>query len=81
MGNCTDVAVESCTDMAIENCKVLAFPQGSMGRERPSERVLRKCELSNAAMPDPGSNKGGSLPSTSDFLDRHGEAGNMAVTD
>ena len=41
--------------------------QGLMGRERPSQGVLRKCELRNATVPDPGSKKGGSLPSTSDF--------------
>ena len=29
--------------------------------------MLRKCELRNAPVPDPGSKKGGSLPSTSDF--------------
>ena len=48
-----------------------AFPQGSLGRERPSQGVLRKCDLRNAAVPDSGSKKGGSLPSTSDLPDRH----------
>ena len=33
--------------------------QGLMGRERPSQGVLRKCELCNAAVPDPGSEKEG----------------------
>ena len=42
-----------------------------MRRERPSQGVLRKCELRNTTVPDPGSKKGGSLPSTSDFPDRH----------
>ena len=46
-----------------------------MGRERPSQEVLRKCELRNAAVPDPGSEKGGSLPSTSDLPDRHRRPG------
>ena len=36
-----------------------AFPQGSMGRERPPQGVLRKCELRNSPVPDPGTKKGG----------------------
>ena len=63
-----------------------------MGRERPSQGVLRKCELRNAAVPDPGTKKGGSLPSTSDFpvlappfvdlgvtTSRNGRSGNSPV--
>ena len=38
------------------------------------------CENSACQDADPGGKKGGSLPSTSDFPDRHGGAGNMAVT-
>ena len=51
-----------------------------MGRERPSQAVPRKCKLRDTAAPDPGSEKGGSLPSTSDFPDRHGGPANVAVT-
>ena len=57
-----------------------AFPQGSMGRERPSQGVLRKCDLRNTAVPDPGTEKGGSLPSTSDFPVRAPAFGDLVVT-
>ena len=50
-----------------------------MGRERPSQGVLRKCKLRRTPAPDSGTEKGGSLPSTSEFLDRRGGAGNMTV--
>ena len=33
---------------------VRAFPQGYLGRERPSQGVLRKCELRNATVHDTG---------------------------
>ena len=46
----------------------------------PPQGVLRKCELRSTPAPAPGRKKGGSLPSTSDFPDRHGEAGNMTAT-
>ena len=57
-----------------ENCEgpfhmvfILPSRQGLMGRERPSQGVLRKCEWRNTPAPAPGSKKGGSLPSTSIF--------------
>ena len=50
-----------------------------MGATSPTGR-WRQCELRHAAAPDPSREKGGSLPSTSDFPVRHGEAGNMVVT-
>ena len=36
-----------------------AFPQGLMGRERPSQGVLRQCKLRHTPTPDSGSKKGG----------------------
>ena len=30
---------------------IVAFPQGELGRERPSQGALRKCELRNAPRP------------------------------
>ena len=63
-----------------QGCHFWPSRQGLMGRERPSQGALRKCDLRNAAVPDPGSKKGGSLPSTSDLPERHGGAGNMDVT-
>ncbi len=44
-----------------------AFPQGSLGRERPPQGVLRRCKLRHTPVPAPGSKTGGSLPSTSAF--------------
>ena len=38
-----------------------AFPEGLLGRERPSQGVPRECKLRNPAVPDPGGQKGGSL--------------------
>ena len=59
-----------------------AFPPGiiEMGATPPPQAVLRKCELRNTAVPAPGSKKGGSLPSTSDFPVRQRGPANVAVT-
>ena len=41
---------------------------------------MRKCKLRNRRRADTAGKKGGALPSTSDFPDRHGGAGIMSVT-
>ena len=52
-----------------------------MGRERPSQGVLRKCKLRSTAAPDPGSEKGGrSRPPPISPIGPGGPA-NVAVTD
>ena len=52
----------------------LTFPPGDSETGAPPQGVWCKCKLRNTPAPAPGSKKGGSLPSTSDFPDRHSES-------
>ena len=59
---------------------ISGLPAGIIETGAPPQGVLRQCECRKTPAPDPGSKKGGALPSTSVFPVRAPLFGDLAVT-